>query len=70
MDMRGVTDTYGIPESVKRAVAAGADILLESLDPASSLTGNNIIDEGPPHVLSGTAALYAAIRDRLKRLPP
>ena len=32
MDMRGVTDTYGIPESVKRAVAAGADILLQPVD--------------------------------------
>ena len=32
MDMRGVIDTYGIPESVKRAVAAGADILLQPVD--------------------------------------
>ena len=32
MDMRGVTDTYGIPESVKRAVAAGADILIQPVD--------------------------------------
>src|SRR5688572_6905942 len=32
MDMRGVIDTYGIPESVKRAVAAGADILIQPID--------------------------------------
>ena len=32
MDMRGVIDTYGIPESVKRAVAAGADILIQPVD--------------------------------------
>ncbi len=32
MDMRGVIDTYGIPESVKRAVAAGVDILIQPVD--------------------------------------
>jgi beta-N-acetylhexosaminidase len=32
MDMRGVVDTYGAAESVKRAVAAGADILLQPID--------------------------------------
>ena len=32
MDMRGVIDTYGVPESIKRAVAAGADILLQPVD--------------------------------------
>ncbi len=32
MDMRGVVDSYGAPESVKRAVAAGADILIQPID--------------------------------------
>ena len=32
MDMRGVIDTYGVPESIKRAVAAGADILIQPVD--------------------------------------
>lgn len=32
MDMRGVVDTYGAVESVKRAVAAGADILIQPID--------------------------------------
>lgn len=32
MDMRGVIDTYGVPESIKRAVAAGADILIQPID--------------------------------------
>jgi beta-N-acetylhexosaminidase len=32
MDMRGVIDTYGSAEAVKRAVAAGADVLLQPVD--------------------------------------
>ncbi len=32
MDMRGVIDTYGSAEAVKRAVAAGADVLLQPID--------------------------------------
>jgi beta-N-acetylhexosaminidase len=32
MDMRGVIDTYGSAEAAKRAVAAGADILLQPID--------------------------------------
>ena len=32
MDMRGVIDTYGAAEAVKRAVAAGADVLLQPVD--------------------------------------
>ncbi|HXC24438.1 MAG TPA: glycoside hydrolase family 3 N-terminal domain-containing protein [Gemmatimonadaceae bacterium] len=32
MDMRGVLDQYGATESVKRAVAAGVDVLIQPLD--------------------------------------
>jgi beta-N-acetylhexosaminidase len=32
MDMRGVIDTYGSAEAVKRAVEAGADVLLQPVD--------------------------------------
>jgi beta-N-acetylhexosaminidase len=32
MDMRGVIDTYGSAEAVKRAVVAGADVLLQPVD--------------------------------------
>jgi beta-N-acetylhexosaminidase len=32
MDMRGVIDQFGAAESVKRAVAAGADVLLQPID--------------------------------------
>jgi len=32
MDMRGVLDTYGSDEAVKRAVAAGIDVLIQPLD--------------------------------------
>jgi beta-N-acetylhexosaminidase len=32
MDMRGVTDTYGATEAVKRAVAAGVDVLIQPAD--------------------------------------
>jgi beta-N-acetylhexosaminidase len=32
MDMKGVTDIYGVTESVKRAVAAGVDVLIQPLD--------------------------------------
>ena len=32
MDMRGVLDTYGLADATKRAVAAGADILIQPVD--------------------------------------
>ena len=32
MDMKGVTDKYGATEAIKRAVAAGVDILIQPLD--------------------------------------
>lgn len=32
MDMKGVTDKYGATESIKRAVAAGVDVLIQPLD--------------------------------------
>lgn len=32
MDMRGVLDTYGADEAVKRAIAAGIDVLIQPLD--------------------------------------
>lgn len=32
MDMKGVTDKYGATEAVKRAVAAGVDVLIQPLD--------------------------------------
>jgi beta-N-acetylhexosaminidase len=32
MDMRGVIDRFGVAESIKRAVAAGADVLLQPVD--------------------------------------
>jgi beta-N-acetylhexosaminidase len=32
MDMRGVLDTYGAVDATKRAVAAGADVLIQPLD--------------------------------------
>ncbi|HEX6533067.1 MAG TPA: glycoside hydrolase family 3 N-terminal domain-containing protein [Gemmatimonadaceae bacterium] len=37
MDMRGVLDTYGLTEATKRAVAAGADVLLQPKDVAQTL---------------------------------
>ena len=32
MDMKGVTDKYGATEAIKRAVAAGVDVLIQPLD--------------------------------------
>ena len=32
MDMKGVTDKYGVTESLKRAVAAGVDVLIQPVD--------------------------------------
>ena len=37
MDMRGVLDRYGAVEAAKRAVAAGADILIQPLDVAQTI---------------------------------
>ncbi len=37
MDMRGVLDEYGATEAAKRAVAAGADILIQPLDVAETI---------------------------------
>ncbi|HEU4641273.1 MAG TPA: glycoside hydrolase family 3 N-terminal domain-containing protein [Gemmatimonadaceae bacterium] len=37
MEMRGVLDTYGPVEAAKRAVAAGADVLLQPLDATQTI---------------------------------
>ena len=37
MDMRGVLDKYGAVEATKRAVAAGADVLIQPLDVAQTI---------------------------------
>ncbi|HEV7387469.1 MAG TPA: glycoside hydrolase family 3 N-terminal domain-containing protein [Gemmatimonadaceae bacterium] len=37
MDMRGVLDTYGSDEAVKRAVAAGIDVLIQPLDVSKTI---------------------------------
>ena len=37
MDMRGVLDRYGAVEATKRAVAAGADVLIQPLDAAQTI---------------------------------
>jgi beta-N-acetylhexosaminidase len=37
MDMRGVLDQYGAVEAVKRAVAAGVDVLIQPLDVAQTI---------------------------------
>ena len=37
MDMQGVLDTYGAAEAAMRAVAAGADVLLQPVDAASAI---------------------------------
>ncbi|HUQ97972.1 MAG TPA: glycoside hydrolase family 3 N-terminal domain-containing protein [Gemmatimonadaceae bacterium] len=37
MDMRGVLDQFGAEESVKRAVAAGIDVLIQPLDVAQTI---------------------------------
>lgn len=37
MDMRGVLDQFGADESVKRAVAAGIDVLIQPLDVAQTI---------------------------------
>jgi beta-N-acetylhexosaminidase len=37
MDMRGVLDRYGSTEAIKRAVAAGADVLIEPTDVAQAI---------------------------------
>ena len=37
MDMRGVLDQFGADESVKRAIAAGIDILIQPLDVAQTI---------------------------------
>jgi beta-N-acetylhexosaminidase len=38
MDMAGVLDTYGAVEATKRAVAAGADILIQPVDVGQTIT--------------------------------
>ena len=37
MDMRGVLDTYGADEAVKRAIAAGIDVLIQPLDVSKTI---------------------------------
>jgi beta-N-acetylhexosaminidase len=37
MDMRGVLDTYGADEAVKRALSAGIDVLIQPLDVAKTI---------------------------------
>lgn len=37
MDMRGVLDTYGADEAVKRAIAAGIDVLIQPLDVSKAI---------------------------------
>ncbi|MEO9116479.1 MAG: hypothetical protein ABI311_09970, partial [Gemmatimonadaceae bacterium] len=37
MDMKGVTDKYGVTESIKRAVAAGVDVLIQPVDVPSAI---------------------------------
>ncbi len=37
MDMRGVTDKYGADEAVKRAVAAGVDVLIQPIDAPTAI---------------------------------
>jgi len=37
MDMRGVLDTYGAEEAVKRAIAAGIDVLIQPLDVSKTI---------------------------------
>jgi beta-N-acetylhexosaminidase len=42
MDMKGVTDKYGATEAVKRAVAAGVDVLIQPLDVPAAI--NAVVD--------------------------
>jgi len=37
MDMKGVTDKYGVTEAIKRAVAAGVDVLIQPVDVPSAI---------------------------------
>jgi beta-N-acetylhexosaminidase len=37
MDMKGVTDRYGTVESIKRAVAAGVDVLIQPVDAVEAI---------------------------------
>jgi len=37
MDMKGVTDKYGVTESIKRAVAAGVDVLIQPVDAPTAI---------------------------------
>ena len=38
MDMKGVTDKYGATEAIKRAVAAGVDVLIQPTDVPAAIT--------------------------------
>jgi beta-N-acetylhexosaminidase len=42
MDMKGVTDKYGATEAIKRAVAAGVDVLIQPLDVPAAI--NAVVD--------------------------
>jgi beta-N-acetylhexosaminidase len=37
MDMRAIIDQFGAAESIKRAIAAGADILIQPVDPSQAI---------------------------------
>ena len=42
MDMKGVTDKYGATEAIKRAVAAGVDVLIQPVDVPAAI--NAVVD--------------------------
>jgi beta-N-acetylhexosaminidase len=59
MDMRGVIDRYGVPESVKRSVAAGADILIQPVDVGQAI---DAVVSGVREGRYGESRLDASVR--------
>ncbi len=59
MDMRGVLDQFGAKEATKRAVAAGADVLIQPLDVTATI---DAIVEGVSENRYTEARLDAAVR--------
>ena len=59
MDMRGVLDRYGAVEAAKRAVAAGADVLIQPLDVSQTI---DAVVEGVGEGRYPEARLDAAVR--------
>ena len=59
MDMRGVLDQFGAKEATKRAVAAGADVLIQPLDVTATI---DAIVEGVTENRYSEARLDAAVR--------